>query len=1053
MFKIKKILFSLIIFPFICISSPCFGDETQLFSSLVSPDALIIQDLSGSMQCPPSGYQFYASDSDPYACYENGPFYSSSGPGYTQLCDFSWWGYAPYYSNSTCTDPYYFYPQGNDSTDCSKLAMSKNAIFQILDANHDGIVEGNPWSPAGAIGPDQTALGVRIGYMNFYGSYCPYVCGVTCPDTCGTTLVNSINTDYSVIWNSVNATQAYGGTPLAESLSFAKTTLDNSKASDPAAACRQKFAILITDGDDTYACGGDGTENQPIAYMGRKATVANAYALAAAGYKLFTVAWGGTSMPPAQMNTLNWAAYYGGTSNPLLPQSGSTSAITISNSACTDPSTNDPANANLSGYSFLVTNAAQLETALQSAFNIVQRAALSFDMTSVASVRVSDTNYLYQASFVPSSSDPFWTGHLEKYGINSDGSIGSMVWDAGFVLQQQVQSSSSRNVLTYLGGSMTQFAGPPNGPGWGTWQGYLGTDTNTAKSIIGYIQGSSNPDNWELGDIFHSNPIVIGSPSAYFIDPLSPNAFSTFRTNEQNRQRIVLAGANDGQLHAFETTAGHEQWSFIPPNLLPKLQYLAHSSNSGTLPAHMYFVDGPVAAGDVWLGSGNGANKSANDWRTLLVFSEGRGVRDSTNTTASYLWSSSQSCDGGFNYKYDSGHPYYCGYWAFDVTNTSANPPTLINNSALPHQWLIPLIKPSASQASYLAEPWSKMAIGKVIVGGNEKWVGFIGGGYDNSGDSNRGKGFFVVDLTSGNIIWSFTRGGSNTYTTSTSMTYSLPGSAAIVDTDNDGFIDTAYIGDLGGNVWRFTFCTGANGSGCNTSNWSGGPLFSSAGLSTIPLIYTTPSAGRGSSGDIWVFWGTGDKENPAATGTQDWFFGVKDNDRSSTYTAAQLQNITNSVFSYTSPGWYITLGSGEKVLADPSAFGGMVTWTTYVPYTGTNPCNQAGTSNLYSVAMMPVAIGGVTYQVGAGLFATTTGNVVGTRSMSLGSGVAQVPIYSQKPGGTGSTDAYVSMSGGGQANTSILSSAAMGSTPYTQRLQATSPSAQLLHWWDQRVQ
>ena len=90
------------------------------------------------------------------------------------------------------------------------------------------------------------------------------------------------------------------------------------------------------------------------------------------------------------------------------------------------------------------------------------------------------------------------------------------------------------------------------------------------------------------------------------------------------------------------------------------------------------------------------------------------------------------------------------------------------------------------------------MAIGKVIIGGNEKWVGFIGGGYDNSGDSNRGKGFFVVDLTSGNILWSFTRGGSTTSTTSMSMTYSIPGSAAIVDTDNDGFVDTAYIGDLG---------------------------------------------------------------------------------------------------------------------------------------------------------------------------------------------------------------------------------------------------------------
>ena len=1023
-----------------CISSPCFGDETQLFSSAVSPDALILLDLSGSMNFPPAGSMFYIND---YGTCDIGPFYSSSSPGTTQQCDYTfyymYYGF-PHYSNSTCSGPYYIYPQGGYTTDCSKLAIAKNGIFQILDANKNGIVDSNPASPAGAIGPDQTALGVRIGYMNFYYSYC---------DTCGISLVDPINTDYSVIWSSVNWAQAAGGTPLAQALNFAKTTLDNSKAADPAKNCRQKFVILMTDGQDTYECYGDGTDSQLDMYRRRKSTVANAYALAAAGYKVIVIGFG-SDMPPAQINALNWAAYFGGTDNPLQPNSGSTSAITISTNPCGEPATNDPGMANLSGYAFQATNPAQLISSLQSAFNLVQKAAYSFCMTSVASIRVSNENFLYQASFVPSASDPFWTGHLEKYGINNDGSIGSMVWDAGVVLQQQVQASSSRNILTYVGGSMTQFAGPPNGPGWGTWQGYLATDTNTAKSIIGYFQGSSNPDNWELGDIFHSNPIVIGSPSAYFNDFLSPTAFSTFRTNEQNRQRILLAGANDGQLHAFETSAGHEQWSFIPPNLLPKLQYLAHSSNSGSLPAHMYFVDGPVTAADVWLGSGDGTSKNANDWRTLLVFSEGRGVRNSSNTQASYLWSSSQYCDGNFNYQYTSTYQYYCGYWVFDVTNTSATTPALIWPTQKQTQ-----INPGATQGPYLGEPWSKMAIGRVKIGGNEKWVGFIGGGYNsNSGDLNQGRGFFVVDLSSGNILWSFTRGGSITNTTSASMTYSIPGSAAIVDTDNDGFVDTAYIGDLGGNVWRFTFCTGANGNACNTSNWSGGLLFSSTGLSPIPLIYTTPSAARGSSGDLWVFWGTGDKENPAAQGTQDWFFGVKDNDRSSTYTSAQFQDITNSVFSYTSPGWYITLGSGEKVLADSSAFGGMVTWTTYVPYTGTDPCNQAGTSNLYSVAMMPVAIGGVTYQAGAGLFATTTGNVVGTRSMALGTGVAQVPIYSQKPSGTGSgaTDAYISISGGGQANTSITSSAAMGSDPFTQRLQATTPSGQMLHWWDQRV-
>ena len=924
-------------------------------------------------------------------------------------------------------------PTGNFcfTTGCSKREMAGAAIGQILDYNGDGAINQ----------ADQNALGVAIGYMRYYNSSC---------DGCGILLRNAIGSSYSDIWSSVSYDTQYaaGGTPLASALSQAKTYLDSYKTTS-GQSCAQNFVILITDGQDTFACYGDGTETQYDMYTRRKATVAQAKALADAGYKVFVIGFGAT-MPLELQNTLNWSAYYGGTDNPGQTNVGDTNAITPSANPCGEPATNDPGMANLSGYAFLATSAADLDNALKQIFSMIK---CSFSVTSVSSIRVTAANYAYQASFEPVSSDPFWRGHLGKYSINNDGSIGSQVWDAGAVLQQDVQLSTRTNVQTYVNGTMTKFLPPPNGPDWGTWQIYLGTDTNTAQAIIGYIVGNTayNPDNWELGDIFHSNPIVIGSPSTYFIDPLSPNAFSTFRTQNQNRQWIILAGANDGQLHAFETIAGHEQWSFIPPNLLPKLQYLAHSSNSGTLPAHMYFVDGPVTGADVWLGSGNGTSKSASDWRTLLVFSEGRGVRDSTNTTASYLWSSSQSCDGGFQYQYDSGHPYYCGYWVFDVTNTSATTPTLMT-SCPSSKWGIPLISPSSSQAPYLAEPWSKMAIGKVIIGGSEKWVGFIGGGYDNSGDSNRGKGFFVVDLTSGNILWSFTRGGSTTSTTSMSMTYSIPGSAAIVDTDNDGFVDTAYIGDLGGNVWRFTFCTAANGSGCNTSNWSGGLFFSSTGLSPIPLIYTTPSAGRGSSGDLWVFWGTGDKGNPTATGTQDWFFGVKDNDRSSTYTIAQLQDITNSVFGYANPGWYMALGTGEKVLADSSAFGGMVTWTTYVPYTGTDSCNQAGTSNLYSIAMMPVAIGGVIYQVGAGLFATTTGNVVGIRSMALGPGIAQVPIYSQKPGGAGATDAYISISGGRGVNASITSSAAMGSSPFTQRLQATAPSAQLLHWWDQRV-
>jgi type IV pilus assembly protein PilY1 len=330
------------------------------------------------------------------------------------------------------------------------------------------------------------------------------------------------------------------------------------------------------------------------------------------------------------------------------------------------------------------------------------------------------------------------------------------------------------------------------------------------------------------------------------------------------------------------------------------------------------------------------------------------------------------------------------------------------------------------------------MVIGRVKIGGNETWVGFIGGGFNsNSGDSNQGRGFFVVQLSNGSILWSYTRGNDTT------MTYSLPGSPAIVDTDNDGFVDTAYIGDLGGNIWRFNFCTGADGNGCGTSNWSGGKLFQS---STAMPIFTTPSAGRGSGSELWVFWGSGDKENPTAKTTHDSFFAVKDPDRTSTYTLGQLQDISGSVFDYAHPGWRIGLADGEKVLSDSAAFGGMITWTTYTPWDGADPCGQTGASKLYALAMMPIAIGGVTYQPGAGLFAD------GARSMVLGPGIAQVPIFSQKPGGSGPTDVYISTSGGGGADTSVVSAAGMGETPFKERLQDTVPSARLLHWLDQRI-
>jgi len=963
MAKMKRFLGGLVICHFLFGFSICYGDESEIFQYAVDPDALIVLDLTGSMNWDPAGNDCFT-------------------PG------------------------------------CKRLDMAKEAIRRILDDDNNGAINT----------ADENSLGVRIGYMRFYNCSADDTGGNYSSDC--NSLGKAIGTSYSEIWTAVNGESATGGTPLVAALNEAKLYLDAHKASDSAKDCRQKFVILITDGSDTYACGGNGSEGQADQYKRRKATLYRAKLLKDAGYKVLVVGFG-AGMPDDLKNTLNWAAYFGGTDNPAAVNSGNTSAITTTSNACSEGSSNDPGVNYLSGYAFLATNADELVQALKQAFRIISESRVSFTITSVASARFAADHFLYEASLRPKNNEPFWQGHLKKYNIHTDGTIGSLEWDAGEVLQSK--QASSRNIFTYIRGSTYSFTTGMTPPAES--KQYLNVSTSAeANAIINYIRGEpgSNPDNWKLGDIFHCSPIAAGSPSPFFNDVLSPNAFATFRQNNSTRAKVIVVGSNDGQFRAFRGSDGDEQWSFIPPNLLPKLKYIAHPSHPTSL-THQFFVDGAVTVADVWLGTGDGRAKTADQWKTLLVFAEGKGVRDSSDSSAAFLWSNSQYCDENFSYQYSSQYPYYCGYYAFDLTNTSATTPTFL--------WRI---NPNSTQAQYLDEPWSRMAIGRVKIGGDEKWVGFIGGGYNNDGHANRGKGFFVVDLSNGNILWSYTRGDNPT-----SMSYSIPASPVVVDTDNDGFVDTAYVGDLGGNVWRFKFCTRGDGPSCSTPSWVGGLLFQA---SSAAPIYTTPAVARGSGGSIWVFWGTGNKNNPTATGTQDRFFGLKD-DHASTYTINQLENNTNSVFSGTNRGWYINHASGEKVLADSSVFGSIVTWTTYTPSSSSNPCIQAGEGKLYAVAMMPVAIDSVTYQVGAGVLAPSTGAEVGSRSISLGTGIVKMPIFSQKPGGTGGTDFFVTISGGGGTDTSILSSSILGVSPFKSRLQTTAPSSQVLHWRDGRLQ
>ena len=116
---------------------------------------------------------------------------------------------------------------------------------------------------------------------------------------------------------------------------------------------------------------------------------------------------------------------------------------------------NDPGNLALGGYAFITGNPDELRAALKRAVEMIREVNFSFSQASVASSRIQDENYLYEGSFQPITSDPFWLGHLRKFAINNDGTVGAVIWDAGSVLQ--TREANSRNIKTLIGGSLVNF--------------------------------------------------------------------------------------------------------------------------------------------------------------------------------------------------------------------------------------------------------------------------------------------------------------------------------------------------------------------------------------------------------------------------------------------------------------------------------------------------------------------------------------------------------------------------------------------------------------------
>jgi type IV pilus assembly protein PilY1 len=522
--------------------------------------------------------------------------------------------------------------------------------------------------------------------------------------------------------------------------------------------------------------------------------------------------------------------------------------------------------------------------------------------------------------------------------------------------------------------------------------------TDDVKTLINFVSGFDTYDDnlngnftekrsWILGDILHSKPYVMNY-ATYDV------SIAANETTCSVNKTVIYAGANDGMLHAFNDCDGSEAWAFIPPDLLSTLQYL-HGN------AHPYFVDSTVTAYIYQTDPKAASISSAAGDRVVLVIGLRRGGgRDSEPTT-------------GY-------------YYALDVTDP-ATPKFLWSNSNTT-RWR-GTTKTTTTDFSDLGETWSEPKLVKIKVGTQDKIAVVLGGGYDNCNEdarfgatqafsgacvaaistndggydgsgnpitslgttavtsftasSYKGRAIYVMELaTLSSGVPDFTNSGAKIWgynlTNTPPLVYSMLSEITAIDSDYDGYVDRLYMGDSGGNLWRF------NIKDTNTANWTVTKIFSSnpgytngsSDGSTGRKIFYKPSVAVDTGGMVRLYFGTGDREHPLNLAVTDRMYEVIDKGQSSAVTEATLIDVTDDLLQtatdITTPafksllqnladandptktnyyGWYIRLNQtpGEKVLSGATVYNKVAYFTTFAPSSATTSLDPCTTGNLGS--------------------------------------------------------------------------------------------------------
>jgi Tfp pilus tip-associated adhesin PilY1 len=470
-----------------------------------------------------------------------------------------------------------------------------------------------------------------------------------------------------------------------------------------------------------------------------------------------------------------------------------------------------------------------------------------------------------------------------------------------------------------------------------------------------------NERPWLLGDIFHSNPVLVGPPALFLNEP----SYETFEETYATRDRVMYAGTNDGFLRgflagewngaasppAYTHGTGEEVFGFMP---WPGRQNVKNLPND-TGNRDLYFVDGSPSVADAWFyTNATSAAKADNgsEWHTVLI----GGMRQGGET-----------------------------YYALDISDPNAL-------SYPEYLWEFPREDAPASIKDFVGQTWSEPILTKVRVkvGANhndgkgfERWVAIFAGGYHPTGDPNnfasydpnatKGRAIFIVDIKTGEIVASKQYDpGALAGDPQRDMLYAIASTPAVYDLDFDGYADVIYVGDLGGNMWKWVIHEIGedrvnDGTGLTSqpdSQWPFKKFFQAPSYQGYFKSFFFPAAATFKSGKLWLAFGSGERTNLAFLGDENKvgdnnrFYAMMDLDPLeqeaapyATLIESDLADVTNDescVALSGERGYYFIGEEGEKFVTNVDIFFYYVFVGSYIPTENPDPCETGGIATLY---------------------------------------------------------------------------------------------------------